>query len=77
MRLILLTYAHEPPDQHHRFFGAGPHACLGRPVSIELWGAMCAHLAKLTTRVKVVDYQLAPDDYVFNVARTFAVEVTA
>lgn len=77
VRVVLLTFAQEPPDQHHRFFGAGPHACLGRPVSIELWGAMCARLGKLTSTVRVIDYQLAQDDYVFNVAKTFGVEVTA
>jgi cytochrome P450 len=77
VRIILQTFSHSPPDTHHRFFGAGAHACLGRPVSTELWRAYAAELAKLSTRVEVRSYELATDNYVFNVAKRFEVEVTA
>jgi hypothetical protein len=75
VRVVLLGYT-EHPDQHHRFFGAGPHACLGRPLSVETWSALCAVMAGLDSHVTVLDYHLADDEYVFNVARRFAVEVT-
>lgn len=77
VRIVLQTFTHSLPETHHRFFGAGAHACLGRPVSTELWGAFTAELAQLSTRVQVLSYELAADNYVFNVAKRFEVEVTA
>lgn len=77
VRIVLQTFSHSAPESHHRFFGAGAHACLGRPVSTDLWGAFTAELAKLSTRVEVLSYELAADNYVFNVAKRFGVEVTS
>jgi len=76
VRIILQTYGHGPANEHHRYFGAGAHACLGRPLSLELWSVITASLAKLTSRVRVLDYQLPMDSYVFNVPTRFEVEVT-
>lgn len=76
VRIVLQTYTHSSADTHHRFFGAGAHACLGRPVSTELWGAFTTELGKLHTRARVLSYELAGDNYVFNVAKQFEVEVT-
>lgn len=76
VRLVLQTYGHSPASEHHRYFGAGAHACLGRPLSLELWSTVAASLSKLTSRVRVLDYQLPADSYVFNVPTTFEVEVT-
>jgi cytochrome P450 len=75
VRVVLQTYAHGPVSEHHRYFGAGAHACLGRPLSLELWSAAVAILSKLTSRVRVLDYQLATDSYVFIVPARFEVEV--
>lgn len=77
VRIVLQTYGHSPSSDHHRFFGAGAHACLGRPLSLELWSTIAACLSKLTSRVRVLDYQLAADNYVFNVPTRFEVEVTS
>lgn len=76
VRVVLQTYGHSPSNEHHRFFGAGAHACLGRPLSIELWSAIAAGLSRMTSRVRVLDYQLATDSYVFIVPTRFEVEVT-
>ncbi len=76
LRIVLQTYAHSPPEQHHRFFGAGVHSCLGRPAATELWTAFGALLAQLSTRVRVLSYELTQNIYVFNVPRLFEVEVT-
>lgn len=75
LRIVLQTYSQSPPDTHHRFFGAGAHACLGRPVSTDLWKAFTGVLAELSTRVALLSYELAADNYVFNVAKRFEVEV--
>ncbi len=77
LRIVLQTYSHSPPDTHHRFFGAGAHSCLGRPVSIDLWSAFVRQLAQNSTTVHVLSYELATDNYVFNVPKRFVVEVTA
>ena len=77
VRVVLQTFVDAPPSQHHRLFGAGPHACLGRPLSVDLWAAMCRHLCLLDNRVRLLAYELPQDEYVFNVAKTFRVEVLA
>ncbi len=76
VRVVLQTYSHGPSNEHHRYFGAGAHACLGRTLSLELWSAIAALLSRQTSRVRVLDYQLAADSYVFNVPTRFEVEVT-
>ncbi len=76
VRLVLQTYALSPASEHHRFFGAGAHACLGRPLSLELWTTIVSHLVRMRTRVSVLNYRLPRDSYVFNVATTFEIEVT-
>lgn len=76
VRIVLQTYGHEPATEHHRFFGAGAHACLGRPLSVEVWAAMAARLAGLSSRVEVRRYELPLDSYVFNVPGVFEVDVS-
>jgi cytochrome P450 len=76
LRIVLQTYALSPPEQHHRFFGAGVHSCLGRPAATELWSAFGALLGQLSTRVRVLSYEVTENVYVFNIPRLFMVEVT-
>jgi hypothetical protein len=76
VRIVLQTYGHSPPSEHHRYFGAGAHACLGRPLSLELWSTIVAGLSKLKSRVRVLDYRLPADSYVFNVPNRFEIEVS-
>jgi cytochrome P450 len=75
-RVLLIAYTLEPAETHHRLFGAGAHACLGRPLSVDVWQAFAARLKALTTRVRVINYQLALDEYVFTVPRAFEVEIS-
>jgi cytochrome P450 len=76
LRIVLQTYSLSPPEQHHRFFGAGVHSCLGRPAATELWSAFGALLRQLSTRVRVLSYEVTENVYVFNIPRLFMVEVT-
>lgn len=76
VRIVLQTYAFEPAEQHHRLFGAGAHACLGRPASTEVWSAVCRELSRIPMRVRLAAYALAAHSYVFNVPRQFEVEIS-
>ncbi len=76
VRVLLQTFVDAPPSQHHRLFGAGPHACLGRPLTVDLWSAISRQMAKFDTKLRLINYELPQNEYVFNVAKTFRVEVT-
>jgi hypothetical protein len=76
VRIVLQTYGHGPASDHHRFFGTGAHACLGRPLSLELWSSIAAKLSTLPTGIRVLNYVLPQNSYVFNVPSTFEVEVS-
>jgi hypothetical protein len=56
VRIFLQTFAHSPPSSHHRFFGAGAHACLGRPISTELWIGISDNLSAVDLRPRVLSY---------------------
>ena len=38
------------------FFGAGPHACLGRPLSVEIWKGVTSFLSEIQLRASVLSY---------------------
>lgn len=65
----------EGPAERMRFFGAGAHVCLGKPLSLELLGGIRDRLARMTTRVTITDYRLRKDD-VFLLPETFTITVT-
>lgn len=75
MKLFLQTFAYGEAAQHHRFFGAGVHACIGRPVSLDLWQALTAQLSQSPLRAHVIDYTPSPYSYVFNYPTKFEVEL--
>jgi len=58
-----------------RFFGFGPHTCLGRRLSLGLWRQIEKTLAEVAPKVKVVSYSMRKDD-VFDIPETFEIEVT-
>lgn len=50
------------PAERLRFFGAGPHVCLGRVLTLELFHQVSAHLSGLATSVRVDTFHLRKDD---------------
>ena len=66
LRIFLqaLAYAQEPRSRTG-FFGAGAHACLGRPLSIEVWRAMTEQLSRVSLRAHIFSYTARTSDYVF------------
>jgi hypothetical protein len=57
-----------------RFFGSGPHLCLGRAVSTDLFAELSAYLSGLTTRPCDIGFSLRRDD-VFSVPKSFTVRI--
>ena len=49
-------------DDHLRFFGAGAHLCLGRRLTLALFGEMAKVLSGVTTRLAEVEMTLRRDD---------------
>ena len=42
-------------------FGSGPHSCLGRPISLDLWRALTQKLRQFSGRVTSVDVEFEPN----------------
>src|SRR6201999_4138679 len=76
IKIFLQTFAYGDPSQHHRFFGAGSHACLGRPLSMDLWAAMVEFLTASPLKVNPIEYISRPDSYVFHYPSRFEIELT-
>jgi len=76
VRLFLDAFEHADPPEPERFFGAGAHTCLGRPVSLQAWQAIVAFLGGLDSRVAVA-HSVPRDDDIFAVPSRLVVEVTA
>ncbi|MEO8243416.1 MAG: hypothetical protein ABI832_14005 [bacterium] len=74
-RCQLRSMEGRPADERQRFFGAGPHVCLGRPLSMDLFQQCSAFLATLTTRIAIDSFQLRKDD-VFALPAHFTVTVS-
>lgn len=49
----------------HRFFGAGAHACIGRPISVELWRRIVSVLSTSAIVPQLQEYQVDTDNYLF------------
>jgi hypothetical protein len=58
------AYAHDAGSRSN-FFGAGPHACLGRPLSMEIWRGVAGFLSTVPLRAQVLSYAPRTTDYVF------------
>ena len=74
VRVALDGFQGMPDASRLRFFGAGRHLCLGRPLSLELMERISATLATVRTRVAVADFRLRKDD-VFAFPETFRIEI--
>jgi len=75
VRIYLQSFAYGEPKSRTNFFGAGAHACLGRPLSIEIWNAIVALLSKVPLRANVLSYSARTSDYVFACPQHLQVEL--
>jgi cytochrome P450 len=75
VRLYLDAFGHAGPAHHDLYFGAGRHACLGRPLAQRAWQALTSNLATLRTRVAIVDVGYRTSDNVFNCPTSILVSV--
>ncbi len=57
------------------FFGSGPHVCLGRPLSLDVWKEIVAFLSRVPLRVRVDSYSAKTSDYVFTCPQRLDVTV--
>jgi cytochrome P450 len=55
-------------------FGRGKHSCMGRGISMMMWGALIEGLSQLTSRVEIVAYQ-GPEHWLFNVPQKAELKV--
>ncbi len=69
-----LAYSDNAPDRL-RMFGIGPHSCLGRQVSLDLWKAITETLARSASVPTIRDYVVRTDDYTFLMPHRFVVEM--
>jgi cytochrome P450 len=76
LRLMLQSFSYtEDPDDRTRLFGAGVHSCLGRPLSLDLWGKITKRLSQIERRVEILRYELRTDDYLFTCPKTFLIRL--
>lgn len=62
LRCLLQSLEIEDEAARLRFFGAGMHVCLGRPVTLDLFEQVAARLSSLPVRVAVTELRLRDDD---------------
>jgi cytochrome P450 len=77
VRIFLQSLAYDFTLSRSNFFGAGPHACLGRPLSIELWNGIATFLSGLPLRATVLSYAPRTSDYVFTCPDTLLLEMSS
>jgi hypothetical protein len=77
VRIFLQSFAYaDNPGSRANFFGAGTHACLGRPLSIEVWKGIVAFLSTVPLRANVLSYAPRTSDYVFTCPEHIRVEMS-
>jgi hypothetical protein len=75
-RLMVQSFSYtDEPDDRMRLFGAGVHSCLGRPLSLDLWGKVTKRLSQIERRVEILRYELRTDDYLFTCPKTFLIRL--
>jgi cytochrome P450 len=78
VRIFLQSFASEQSDlSRANFFGAGPHACLGRPLSVEIWKGVTSFLSEIQLRASVLSYAPRMSDYVFTCPDQLVLEIRA
>lgn len=62
LQLQVLGYSDGAPDRA-RIFGAGEHACVGKQISLRIWGQFKQAFDALTLRGSVITSEIAPSHY--------------
>lgn len=75
VRCQLASLEEAPKLEASRFFGAGAHVCLGRPISMTLFAEIADYLSAVNTHIDVLDFALRKDD-VFRLPDRFTVRVS-
>ena len=76
IRLQMQSFAYaETVTDKQRIFGVGVHACLGKRLSLEVWGLIVAALRTKRTTLEVIDYAARDWDFVFTYPQTIRVAV--
>lgn len=76
VRILLQSFSHtQSPLGRSNFFGAGSHACLGRPLSLSFWTSVAAYLSASPMRVTVLSHTPRTTDYVFACPDVLSVDV--
>lgn len=66
LRIMLQGFAYsDRNDSASRIFGVGAHACLGRPLSLDLWRLIVARLQRIDRTVTFLGATQRTSDYVF------------
>ncbi|MDR3464758.1 MAG: hypothetical protein P4M07_02315 [Xanthobacteraceae bacterium] len=76
VRIFLQSFSSEQSDlSRANFFGAGTHACLGRPLSLDIWQGLTAFLSEIQLRASVLSYTPRTSDYVFTCPEKLVLEL--
>jgi hypothetical protein len=66
IRLYLDTFASGDSDDLDYFFGAGPHVCVGKAVSLQAWRILTESLSTIARRVQITRIRYRKSDLLFN-----------
>ncbi len=76
LRILLQAYCYSDAEREHlRIFGTGSHACLGRPLALDMWRELTSQLRELNIRVVYKGSAPRTTDYVFTCPEFVNVEV--
>ncbi len=76
LRIMLQAFSYSAEERDRlRIFGVGAHACLGRPLALDLWKCMTTALSGMDIRLRFEGSIPRTTDYVFTCPRYLNVEV--
>lgn len=66
LRIYYQTFAYsESPEDRPKMFGVGGHLCMGKALSLDLWGGVTSALGEIPLFADIVSHEWRTDDYVF------------
>lgn len=75
-RLYLRGIAFDTDHDKRLIFGAGHHACLGRPLSLDLWAALGRELATVPRSAQIAGLEFGDDNF-FRIPKRVRVVLTS